>query len=161
MFERYLSAIRGLLFVTLITAALITVCLHAQRAAVPIDPIDAVLNAFTSHRVVALGEGAHGNNQGHAFVLALIRDQRFPEVVSDIVVEFGNSRYQKLIDRFENGESVPEPELQRVWQDTTQPFATFDLPIYAEFFQAVRAINQGLPKEKRVRVWLGEPPIDW
>jgi hypothetical protein len=66
-----------------------------------------------------------------------------------------------LIDRFENGENIAKPELQRVWQDTTQPFATFDLPIYEEFFQAVRSINQALPKKKRIRVWLGEPPIDW
>ena len=157
MFERYFfSTIRGLLIV-----ALITVCLRAQRATVPIDPIDAVLNAFRSHPVVALGEGGHGNNQGHEFLLALIRDRRFPEVVNDIVVEFGNSRYQGLIDRFENGENIAEPELQRVWQDTTQPFATFDLPIYEEFFQAVRSINQALPTKKRVHVWLGEPPIDW
>jgi hypothetical protein len=34
------------------------VFLHARRAAVPLDPINAVLDAFSSHMVVALGEGA-------------------------------------------------------------------------------------------------------
>ena len=76
---------------------------------------------FSSHAVVALGEGGHGNIQGHEFSLALIKDPRFPGIVNDIVVEFGNWRYQALIDRFENGEDIAEPDLQRVWQDTTQP----------------------------------------
>jgi hypothetical protein len=157
MFKRYFR--QGIL--GLFIPFLMVMFLHAQRAAVLIDPIKAILDAFSSHAVVALGEGGHGNNQGHQFLLALVRDRRFSGVVNDIVVEFGNSRYQGLIDRFENGENIAEPELRRVWQDTTQPFATFDLPIYEEFVQAIRSINQALPKKKRIRVWLGEPPIDW
>ena len=40
-------------------------------------PVNAILDAFRSHRVVALGEGSHGNEQGHAFRMSLIRDPRF------------------------------------------------------------------------------------
>jgi hypothetical protein len=58
--------------------------------------------------VVALVEGAHANEQGHAFRLSLIRDPRFRETVDDIVVEFGNARYQNLMDRFIRGEDVPD-----------------------------------------------------
>jgi hypothetical protein len=37
----------------------------------------------------------------------------------------------------------------------------FDLPIYEEFFRAVRDVNRLLPAGQRLRVLLGDPPIDW
>ena len=49
----------------------------ARQLAVRLDPTSAIIDAFASYPVVALGEGPHGNEQGHAFRLALIRDPRF------------------------------------------------------------------------------------
>ena len=65
--------------------------------AVPIDPVKGILNAFEKHSIVALDEGDHGNDRGHAFRLSLLRDSRFSAVVDDIVVEFGSARYQALL----------------------------------------------------------------
>jgi hypothetical protein len=130
-------------------------------AAVPLEPVAAILDAFRSHDIVALDEGDHGNEQGHEFRLSLIRDPRFPMIVNDIVVEVGNARYQDLIDRFVNGEAVPDERLRQVWQNTTQPHFVVDVPIYEEFFRAVRAVNMSVPNERRLRVVLGDPPIDW
>src|SRR6185436_12633884 len=113
----------------------------APRPAVPVEPIAAILDAFRSHPVVALGEGSHGNEQGHAFRLSLIRDRRFAATVNDIVVESGNALYQEVMDRFVRGEEVPHDVLRRAWQDTTQPHDVFDRPIYEELFRAVRAVN--------------------
>src|SRR6516225_9953466 len=80
-----------------------------QPPAVPVNPIDAVLDAVRTHRIVALGEGVnHGHETAYQFRLALIRDPRFTETVTDVVVEIGNARYQDTIDRFERGEHVPE-----------------------------------------------------
>ena len=31
--------------------------------------------------------------------MALIRDSRFPGVVNDVLIEFGNGRYQDVVDR--------------------------------------------------------------
>jgi hypothetical protein len=129
--------------------------------AVPTDPITAVLDAFRTHDIVALGEGNHGNQQGHAFRLSLIRDPRFPTTVNDIVVEIGNARYQDVMDRFVGGEEVPYETLRKVWQNTTQPHAGPDLPIYEEFYRAVRAVNASVAKGQHIRVLLGDPPIDW
>ena len=131
------------------------------RAAVPINPVDGILTAFETHSVVALDEGNHGNEQGAAFRLSLIRDPRFPLVVNDIVVEFGNSLYQDVIDRFVDGRAVPQKELQQVWQNTMQTWGPWDKPIYEQFFRAVRDLNRRLPKAHRLRVILGDPPIDW
>lgn len=133
----------------------------AMRLAVPLDPIDGILAALKTHRVVTLGEGGHNNEQTHALRMSLIRDPRFAEVVNDIVVEFGNSRYQDVMDRFVGGEDVPHAELQQVWQNTTQAHEIWDVPIYEEFFQEVRKINAKLPKKRKLRVLLGDLPIDW
>jgi hypothetical protein len=65
------------------------------------------------------------------------------------------------MDRFVGGEDVSDKALRQVWQNTTQPFTTFDNPIYEEFFRAVRAVNLSLPRERRLRVLLGDPPVDW
>ena len=127
----------------------------------PREPIAAILDAFRLHSLVALGEGRHGNEQGHAFRLSLLRDARFPAIVIDIVVEFGSARYQEVMDRFVRGEQVPQEELRLAWQDTTQPHAIWDRPIYEEFFRAVRTVNSSLPRERQLRVLLGDPPTDW
>lgn len=131
------------------------------RPAVPIDPVAGILQAFASHEIVALGEGAHGNEQGAAFRLALVRDPRFAAAVDDIVVECGNARYQDVADRFVRGEDLPDEVVRRIWQDTTQPHMLWDVPIYEEFFRAVREVNRRLPRERQLRVLLGDPPIDW
>jgi hypothetical protein len=137
----------------------------SQRApappAVTIEPIGAIVEAFRSHAIVALGEGLHGNEQGHAFRLALIRDPRFAAIVNDIVVECGNAKYQDIMDRFVRGDEVPYETLRQVWQNTTQTSGVWDRPIYEEFFRAVRAVNAPLPGERQLRVLLGDPPTDW
>ena len=134
---------------------------HAAIPAVPIDPITGILDTFRTHDVVALSEGNHGNEQGHAFRLALIREPRFAAAVNDIVVEFGNAHYQAVIDRFVQGEQVAYEELRKVWQDTTQRGTVWDRPIYEEFYRAVRDVNATLAVERRLRVLLGDTPTDW
>ena len=125
------------------------------------DPIATIIEAFQTHPIVAVGEGPHGNLQGHAFRLALIRDARFAASVQNVVVESGNALYQALMDRFTSGEDVPSSLLRAVWQDTTQNSPVWDRPIYEELFREIRARNRDLPEERRLRVLLGDPPVDW
>jgi len=133
----------------------------SRTPAVRLDPVSVILDAFTRYSVVALGEGAHGNEQGHAFRLALIRDPRFAAVVNDIVVESGSARYQDVIDRFVRGEDVPDAALRDVTENTVTPTPAWDRPMYEETFRAVRDVNKSLPPERRLRILLGDPPIDW
>jgi hypothetical protein len=138
---------------------------YAQPAgapdAVPSDAIPAILDLFKTYQVVGLGEGPHGNLEGAAFRLKLIREPRFPDHVNDILVEMGTARYQAVMDRYIRGEPVPYQELRRAWEDTTNPGTNGDHPIYQEFFAAVRDVNAKLPNEKKLRVLLGDPPIAW
>ena len=131
------------------------------RSAIPLDPIDAIIKTFDSYSVVALGEGPHGNEQGLAFRLRLIRDPRFPATVNDIVVESGSARYQDVVDRYMHGEDVPTSTMRDVFENTVTATPVWDRPMYAEFFRAVRAMNRVLPRERQLRVLLGDPAIDW
>jgi hypothetical protein len=126
----------------------------------PVEPIAAILDAFGQHSIVALGE-VHGNEQSHAVRLALLRTPRFPSLVNDIVVEFGNAKFQPLMDRFIAGGDVADEDLVHVWQDTTQVSGVWDRPIYGDLFRAVRAVNQSLPAGRKLRVLLGDPAVDW
>ena len=133
----------------------------AQGSPAPRNAIDGILDAFAVYDVVALGEGPHGNEPGHSFRLSLIRDARFTATVNDIVVEFGNARYQQVMDRYLAGQDVAPESLRRVWRDTTVPGPIWDRPIYEQFFAEVRKLNATLPSDRRIRVWLGDAPIDW
>jgi len=123
--------------------------------------VDAVLAAFRRHRIVAVGE-IHGQQEHHDALQTLLLDPRLPAVVNDIVVEFGNALYQPTMDRFAAGPAVEDRDLRLVWRNTTQsPVATLDAPMYEQFFRTVRAANWPLPEGKKIRVLLGDPPIDW
>jgi hypothetical protein len=109
--------------------------------------------------LLALGE-RHWSVPEHRFLTALLRDPKFPSVFPTIVVEFGNAFYQKTIDRYLAGEDISRSELAKVWQDTIIPMA-WDSPLYAEFFETVRDVNKHLRKAKKMRVFLGDPPVNW
>jgi hypothetical protein len=144
-----------------LTMGVVVAAASAQTPGVPADPTSVILGAFRTHPLVALGEGQHWNLQAHALRTALVRDPRFAGVLDDLVVEFGDARYQGVIDRYVAGGDVPPGELRHVWEDTTMTNTVFDMPIYEEWFRAVRDVNRTLPAEKRFRVLLGDPPIDW
>jgi hypothetical protein len=122
--------------------------------------IDGVLQAFDSYPVVAIGD-EHGLEQLGEFYQSLLRSPEFAQKVDALVLEYGNARYQSLIDRYVNGEDVPYAELQKVWSDAVgrQPGPTEVM--YPQLFAAVRAVNQSLPADQQLRILLGDPPIDW
>ena len=148
--------------VCVLASLLVQATVLGQRPppAVPLDPIEAILDAFKTHRVVTL-PGGHAGNELHALLLKLLRDPRFPTVVNDVVVEFGSARYQDLMDRFVRGDDIPDAALRQVSQNSTEPGTTNDNPLPEAFFRAVRTVNASLPAERQVRVLLGDPPIDW
>lgn len=160
---RHATGLRyGMLIITLLAVATAASTFAQQAAsAVPLEPVTTILDAFRSHDIVVLGEGAHNNEQGHVFRMSLIRDARFANIVNDIVVECGNARYQDVIDRFTRGDRVADKVLRELWENAAVTGTVWDVPIYEEFFRGVRAVNASLPKERQLRVLLGDAPIDW
>lgn len=121
---------------------------------------DGVLDLFKQKPIVAIGD-AHGLAQEEAFYVALVGDPRFAKEVGNVVVEFGGSAAQKIINRYENGADVSATELRHVWTDVIGwlpgPFGLG----YVNFYASVRAANLKLPADRRINVWLGDPSVDW
>jgi outer membrane protein OmpA-like peptidoglycan-associated protein len=135
---------------------------HAKQDLTWRPAIDLVLSAFEQYPLVAVSEGAgHGELETREFFAALIRDRRFAPTVRNLVIEFGNARYQAVIDRYVTGAPVTRDELRHAWEDTTQISGVWSLPMYEQMLADVRSVNEGLPPAKRIRVLAGDPPIDW
>ncbi len=135
-----------------------TIC-HSQSD-IKLEPATAaVLEAFRTHDVVMLGEG-HGNKQEYEWLRSLIATPAFADRVDDIVMEFGNSLYQKSVDRYTAGEDVPLEDVQRAWRDTVAAVGP-PSPVYASVYQAVRETNMERKGKHQIRVLCGDPNIDW
>src|SRR5262245_31789557 len=92
----------------------------AARPATPLEVIPAILDAFRTHRIVSFPGGHTDGNEVQAQLRALIRDPRFASTVNDIVVEFGGSRYQDLMDRYVRGDDVSESAVRVAWLNAVQ-----------------------------------------
>lgn len=125
-----------------------------------IPAVDAVVEAFEDHRVVAIGE-IHGSRSIHTFLQTLLGDPRLLGVMNDVAVEFGSARHQATIDRYVLGDDVQDAELELVWTDTTQRSGVWNSPFYRAFFERIRDLNAERAPDDRIRVPLGDPPIDW
>lgn len=123
-----------LLPAVLLTVACLSADAHSSQqpsAAVRLDPIQGIADAFKTYQVVML-PGGHGSKPFHDLLLSLARDRRIQAVVNDIVVEFRSSRYQDLIDRFQAAMRSQGGAQTRL-ADTTIPGVTNDGP-YVEPF---------------------------
>lgn len=122
--------------------------------------IDGVLAAFKTRPLVGISD-RHGISQQQDFYATLIRDPRFAREVGNVVVEFGSASHQAIIDRYVAGEDVPYTEFRKVWSDVVGWNPTVTYVGFVNVFASVRAANVGLPPDQRIKVWLGEPPVDW
>ncbi len=119
--------------------------------------IDGVLHALRTHQLVAITD-PHGSAPLRDLLRQLFSDPRFADVTNDIVLEVGNARYQPIVDDYVNGGTVDESALSQAWQNTTVPN---QISADLEWFRIVRRINSTRSLERRVRILLGDPPIDW
>ena len=156
--------IRAMPRATLPVVLLAGTVLAAQqlRPAAPMDPIALIAQALQTHLVVAFSD-PHGDRALDEFELAVVRDARIRRAIDDIVIENGNARFQALVDAYVSGEAVPYEQLHHAWHDTTQVQTIGprdgSIPI---IFRVVRELNASAkPPARRIRVLLGDPPIDW
>jgi hypothetical protein len=128
-------------------------------SAEPEEGVTGVIRLFQERPLVAFAEQHHSQAQ-HAFLRRLVADPRFAAVADDVVVEFGNARFQRVVDRWTSGGRVAFTDVRRAWAETTQRSTWTLTPVYEQFFRAVRAANLRRPPADRIRIVLGDPPID-
>ena len=117
-----------------------------------------MVDAINTHTIVMFGE-THANKQEYAWLCSLVRDPAFHARVDDIVIEFGNSLYQKSVDRWIAGEDVPMAQVEKAWRNVVGSVGPVS-PVYAQFYQAVRESNR-MSGSHKVRLLLGDPYADW
>ena len=130
-----------------------------DRDAKPQPANDAILHAFETHNIVMFGEW-HACKQEHEWLRSLVSMPAFAEGVDDIVVEFGNSLYQKSIDQYISGKAIPFAQAQQAWRNVAGAIGP-PSPVYEEFFKAVRETNLKRRGKHQLRVVLGDPYADW
>lgn len=96
-----------------------------------------LLNLYKTFPVVAVGEGQHNSALTFEWLATLIHEKEFPNVVRNIIVEFGASEYQLVMDDFVDGKYVPDSLLKKCWRETPQ-IMVWDNPIYEQFFREIR-----------------------
>jgi hypothetical protein len=102
----------------------------------------------------------HGCKQEHEWLRALVGTPEFADLVDDIVVEFGNSLYQKSMDRYIAGESIPFAQVQQAWRNMAGSIGP-PPPVYEAFYKAVRDVNLKRKGKHQLRIVLGDPYADW
>ena len=112
-------------------------------------------------RVIAFGE-THQHKSLHTLIERTLKSKRIQDDIDVIIIEFGNSFYQDLLDRFISGEDVSIEALRVVWRNTLlSPNTVWDSPVYERFFITIRDINKSLKPEKKYRVIAAGKAINW
>ena len=130
-----------------------------EQQANPLDATTAIIRAFDDHSIVMFGE-VHGDKQEYEWLCKLVGNSEFANRVDDIVVEFGNSLYQRSVDRYIAGEDVPLEQVQKAWRNTIGSVGP-PSPVYEWFYKAVRESNMRRRGQHQMRLVLGDPYGDW
>ena len=103
---------------------------------------------------------AHGDKQEYQWLCRLVNAPGFTDRVDDIVVEFGNARYQNAMDRYVAGENVPFNQVQKAWRNMVASVPPVS-PVYGWFYRAAREANLKHRDHHQIRLLMGSPPADW
>jgi len=133
--------------------------LGAQDNPKPESATAAVLRAFETHNIVTIAE-IHSNKQEYDWFNSLVATPEFADRVDDIVLEMGNSLYQKSVDQYVGGEDVPLEEVQKAWRNTVGLIGP-QSPVVARFYEVVRETNMKRRGKHQMRILCGDPSIDW
>jgi hypothetical protein len=114
----------------------------------------AVVGAFETHDIVMVGE-FHGNKQEYAWLRSLVATPAFADRVDDIVMEMGNSLFQKSVDRYISGEDVPLEQVQKAWLNTVGVVGP-PSPVTASVYEAVREDNLKRRGKHQMRIRCGD-----
>lgn len=131
----------------------------AQDNPKPENATAAVLRAFETHNIVMIGE-IHSNKQEYDWFRSLVATPEFSDRVDDIVLEMGNSLYQRSVDLYVSGKDIPLEQVQKAWRNTVGVIGP-QSPVVPSLYQAVRETNMKRRGKHQMRILCGDPSIDW
>jgi hypothetical protein len=133
-------------------------CAAAPPRSASRQAIAQIAKQLDEHPLIMIGE-LHRWGRLHAFLRELITDPGFICRVDDVVVEFGNSRLQKLADIYAAGGALGETEIESMWRETSVPL-TWNTPVYRAVYDTIREINRRHLCAHPVRIVLADAPLD-
>lgn len=123
---------------------------------------DYIIQTFRECNIIGLGEGGHHLENSHQFFQKMFDNKEIQEMINIVIIEFANTNYQDILDRYIFGEEVPLNELRKVWRESTQCIGRFgEAHIYFELLKKIRTVNLLLPEKNKIRVLGGDPPVNW
>ena len=143
-----------------VTSTSLAVAAYAQsaRSLRPRPASDAIADALRSHAVVMIAEH-HQSVPVHAFLQALIASPKVRDRVDDIVVEFANTLYQPIIDRYIRAAPYASTRCDSPGETPHSSWCGI---------AALRAVlrDRASPQHRTelgrpLRIIAGDPPIDW
>ena len=123
------------------------------------NAFSAMAQLFQTHDLVMFGE-VHDSEQEYDWLCKLVKTPGFSDRVDEIVVEFGNARYQRTVDRYVAGEDVTFDEVQKAWRNMVADVEPVS-PVYGRLYRAVREANLQRPGQRGIRLLMGSPSADW
>ena len=118
-----------------------------------------IFTKLEEHQVVAIGD-AHFYPEVMGFITGLVTQPEFSQQVRHIVVEFGNSQHQALLDSYLMGGEVSDQEIKQVWQDALY-FTAWTPKVYGDFFKHIRDYNSQQDSDQKITITLAEAAFDW
>lgn len=120
-------------------------------------PVDYILDKFKSYPIVAIGE-MHEIENDLNLLIEVVKNKTFIDEVGVVVWEFGNSNYQKDIDKIINAENFDKQLISKMYKDHTHPWG-WPFECYIDFYRAVWEINKS--RKNAIKVLLADIPIHW
>ncbi|MBI3412291.1 MAG: hypothetical protein HY040_28565 [Planctomycetes bacterium] len=125
-----------------------------------VEPVRYVAGALAKHDLVIFDDALHTAVEPFDFYRQLIKDESFQKHAPAIFLELIPSNKQWHLDAYLNADSDDRRLLYPAFQDNANGLG-FNYKTYFDFLQAVRAVNQTLPAERRLKVFGVGGPTYW
>ncbi len=123
-----------------------------------------IFELFEKNDIVILCEREHPEMTQYDFIYDLVSDKRFIENVGNVFSEVGSRSQQPDLDSLMNTDSLPDDEFESKLGRILQNYSYFPIwgnTNYYNYFKNLYALNQHLPKVKRIQHNFTEIGCKW
>ena len=137
---------------------LASVCFACTVKAANYDYDSQLNKALHANKLVAIGD-VHGSEHVVTRLIKYLDEPSNWQQLDDLVVEFGNARYQDLADQYLlSKQNISIDDVRHIWRDTLY-FMAWQYDIYEQLVLKLKQLNS--TREHKVRLVLAEPAMNW
>ena len=128
------------------------------------DAKEYIFKLFQNNDIIILCEREHPEMTQYEFIFNLISDKRFIDNVGNIFSEIGSRTQQSNLDSLMNTYGLTDEGLDLRLCHILQNYSNFPIwgnTNYFDYFKKLYALNQSLPKEKRIHHTFTDIDCNW